>query len=165
MRPLAIGGWVVLLAGCGGEPAGGDSGTASPVTSGTGVLELTFRMNDDYFPQMDAPAVGVFYGAFWRGSEVTSLGPDDGAEDLGSIEVAVVDLQVAGGPTGVLFTSPPLPVEEVVVLGFLDVDGNADTANPDPDDKDPVTLPNDNDFDVVGDASTVVEVYFGLLNP
>ena len=41
---------------------------------------------------------------------------------------------------------------------FLDVDGNG-AATHDPDDKDPVTLPNDNDFDVVGDAETVVEVY------
>lgn len=165
MRGSMVAWLLVGTIACGkGEPVDSTPvGTADP-TSGFGTLALTFRMNDDYFGQMDAEAIGTFYGAFWHGADVTSLGPNDGAVDLGSIEVPNVDLRVAGGPTAVMFTSGPLPVEEIVVLGFLDVDGNG-AATHDPDDKDPVTLPNDNDFDVIGDAETVVEVYFGLLNP
>ena len=162
MRPL-----LALLIACSGSPDK-DSATptgTTPPTSGEGTLALTFRMDADQMTNMQEPAIGTFYGSFWRGSEVSSLGPDDGAEDLGGIEVTGIDLTVGGGPTGVLFVSGPLPAEEVVVLGFLDTDGNADPNDLGPDSKDPVTLPNDNDFDVVGDAETTVEVYFGLLNP
>ncbi len=137
-----------------------DTGTPAP-TEGT--LALTFRIDTDYQAAMDEPAIGTFYGSFWRGSEVTSLGPDDGAEDLGGIEVAL-DL-TAANPTGVLLTSDPLPAEEIVVLGFLDSDANAVLGAPEPDTKDPVTLPNDNDFDVVGGEETTVEVFLGFLNP
>jgi hypothetical protein len=138
--------------------------TAAP-GPGAGTRALTFRIDTDYQAAMDEEAVGVFYGAFWRGSEVTSLGPDDGAQDLGAIRVDPLDLRDGGGPTTVLFTSELLPAEEVVVLGFLDSDGNADPDDPGPDAKDPVTLPNDNDFDVLGGQTTTVEVFFGLLNP
>ncbi|MFT4978473.1 MAG: hypothetical protein ACI8S6_004383, partial [Myxococcota bacterium] len=31
--------------------------------------------------------------------------------------------------------------------------------------KDPVTLPTQNDFDVIGGEETTVEVFFGFLNP
>ena len=155
---------IALLIACGGGDKAAATGTPLPATSGEGTLALTFRIDADQMSLMDEDPVGVFYGSFWRGSEVSSLGPDDGAEDLGGIEVNV-DLRPDGGPTGVLFTSGPLPAEEIVVLGFLDTDGNADPAAPEPDAKDPVTLPNDNDFDVVGDAETTVEVFFGLLNP
>ena len=154
-----------LLLACGGDTA--DDSTTSgttPSTSGFGTLALTFRIDSGQISNMDEPPIGTFYGSFWRGSEVTSLGPEDGAVDLGGIEVADIDL-TSGEATAVLFTSGPLPAEEIIVLGFLDSDANAIAGSPDPDDKDPVTLPNDNDFDVVGDTETTVEVYFGLLNP
>ena len=61
-----------------------------------------------------------------------------------------------------MITISDLPVTEVVVLGFLDSDGNADPANPNPDAKDPVTLPSDNDFDVVEDEDTTARIYFGI---
>jgi hypothetical protein len=65
----------------------------------------------------------------------------------------------------VLFTTGALPVGEVTILGFIDSDGNADPDAPSPDAKDPVTLPSDNEFDVIGGQETTVEVYFGLINP
>ena len=51
-----------LLAACVGNDGGetGDSGT------GVGKLALTFRIDSDYQAAMDEPAVGTFYGAFWR---------------------------------------------------------------------------------------------------
>ena len=152
---------LVLLTACGDgsseDTAGGEA------TATTGTLALTFRIDSDYRDGMDEPAIGDFHGAFWRGSDVTSLGPDAGAEDLGDIFVGGLDL--TGDPSPVMFRSGELPIEEVVVLGFLDSDGNADPDSPDPDSKDPVTLPNDNDFDVIGGVETEVEVFLGFLNP
>jgi hypothetical protein len=113
---------------------------------------------------MDEPAIGPFWGSIWRATEVSGIGPEEGAVDLGDVYVEEIDLTGAI-PTAVLFTTDELPAEEVVVLGFLDSDGNADPGSPDPDSKDPVTLPNDNDFDVIGGETTTVEVYFGFLNP
>ena len=158
----------LLLLGCdpkGDDTAapGGGNDTSADTTATEGTLALTFAIDTDYQAAMDEPAVGTFYGAYWLGEEVTSLGPDDGAVSLGSIEVEV-DLTDAN-PTAVLTTSPALPATEIVILGFLDSDANADADDPGPDDRDPVTLPNDNDFDVVGGAETTVEVFFGLLNP
>ncbi len=152
------------LAACTPDPTSEASPTADTAAAPTeGTLALTFRIDTDYQAAMDEPAIGTFYGSFWHGSEVTSLGPDDDAVDLGGIEVAL-DL-TAENPTGIVFTSGALPAEEIVVLGFLDSDANADPAAPGPDDADPVTLPNDNDFDVIGGTESTVEVFFGFLNP
>jgi len=164
---------LILALGCSGKDAGetaetgetGETGDTGPL--GEGTLALTFSMDPDYIdvmPEGEEP-VGPFWGQFWYSDEVTSAGPEDGAEALGDIYVETVDLRPSGDPTGVLFTSDALPATEICVLGFLDSDGNADTDSPDPDDKDPVTLPGDNRFDVVADSETTVSVYFGLLNP
>lgn len=153
-----------LLVACTPDTATEEDTSPPIITSGEGVLAVTFRINTDYQDLMQEPAVGMFYGSFWYGDDVSAIGPAAGAVDLGGFEV-MVDLTDGGGPTEVLYTSDLLPAEEIVILGFLDSDGNADPVSPNPDDKDPVTLPGDNDFDVVGDAVTTVEVYFGLLNP
>ena len=142
--------------------ATGDTGTV--VTSGVGKLALTFRLDSDYMAVMDEDPVGTFYGSLWRGSEVSGIGPEAGAVDLGGIRVDL-DLLPEGGPTAVLFTSEDLPVEPVVVLGFLDSDDNADPGSPGPDPNAPVTQPGQNEFLVAGDTVTEVEVFFGLLNP
>jgi hypothetical protein len=152
---------LLVMLGCGDkDTAATDSGGGS-ATEGT--LALTFRIDSDYQAQMDEAATGTFYGAYWLADEVTSLGPEEGAVSLGSIEVSL-DL-TADNPSTVLLTSPALPAVEVVILGFLDSDANADPSDPSPDTKDPVTLPTQNDFDVVGGEETTVEVFFGFLNP
>ena len=156
--------------GCAGSKpdtgGAGDGDTAPAPTEGT--LALRFAIDADYAAQLadigEAPR-GTFYGSFWRGDEVTGTGPVDGATDLGAIEVAGIDLSPDGAASEVLFTSGALPVGEVVVLGFLDTDANSTAADRGPDAKDPVTLPSDNDFDVVGDETTEARVFFGLLNP
>ena len=99
------------------------------------------------------------------GDEVSSIGPEEGAEALADLYVENVILPTDGSPTEVLLQLEDLPVTEVVVLGFLDSDGNADPADPSPDSKDPVTLPSDNDFDVIGGEQTEVSIFFGFLNP
>ena len=161
MRALLL----LSLIACADPPA--DSKTPDGDTAGSapgeGTLALSFRIDTDYQTNMEEPAVGTFYGSYWLADEVSGIGPDEGAVDLGSIEVAV-DL-TAANPTAVLLVSPPLPATEVVILGFLDSDGNSTADARRPDAKDPVTLPSDNDFDVVGGEETTAEVFFGLLNP
>jgi len=154
----------LALFACTGTDPAPDTGAAIDTAVGEGTLALSFAIHPDWHDAMDEPAVGTFYGSFWRGDEVTGVGPDDGAEDLGGIVVEGIDL-TSGEPTDVLFVSEALPAIEVVVLGFLDSDENADPNDPDPDDKDPVTLPSDNDFDLVADTELQAEVYFAFLNP
>lgn len=156
---------LALALACKPEPE--DSTPPVDTDPGVGTLALSFAIEPDYIPILAGDGqepVGTFYGSFWRGDEVTGAGPDEGAVDLGSIEVALVDLTPDGGPSAVLFTSEELPAIEVVVLGFLDTDSNGGETH-DPDDGDPVTLPADNDFDVIEGETTAVTVFFGLLNP
>ncbi len=166
---------LALTAGCGakadsgGEASGDDTGGAAgdggaPLT-GVGQLALTFAIDSDYAAVMDEPPNGTFYGSFWRGDEVSGVGPDDGAEDLGGVQIDGLSLPLDGSSTAVVFTSGDLPTGEVVLLGFLDSDANTDPADAGPDPKDPVTLPADNDFDVIDGEVTEVRVFFGLLNP
>jgi hypothetical protein len=151
---------LLFLLACTGDTTSSDS--ALP-TEGT--LALSFLMDDDWIVSMDEEPIGTFYGSFWYGYDVEVTGPVEGAESLGEIEVENVDLRDGGGPTAVLFTSGPLPAEEIVVLGFLDSDNNAVAGDEGPETGDPVTLPADNDFDVVAGAETAVEIYFDFLNP
>lgn len=163
----------VFLAACSG---GGDDGTTSPTTTpptstadtgpvGEGTLAITFAIDPDYVPYMDEEPVGPFWGDVYLSDDVSSIGPDPGATALAAIAVALVDLPRDGTATAVLATTVPLPAVEVAILGFQDSDDNADPGAPDPDDADPVTLPHQNRFQVVADAETTVQVYFGLLNP
>lgn len=154
--------WMLLALACADK--GTDTATDDTDTGSTeGTLALTFALDPDYMALMDEDPVGNFYGALWRDEDVTGAGPDEGAEDLGSIEVDNMNLLPDGGPTGVLFTTGPLS-GTIVVLGFLDSDAN-NAADLSPDDGDPVTLPGDNEFEVVPGAETTVQVYFGLLKP
>ena len=133
--------------------------------SGMGTLSFQFAMDTDYMDAMDEPAEGNFYGSLYLAEDVTGTGPVEGAVSLASVNVENVILPTDGSSTEIMITISDLPVTEVVVLGFLDSDGNADPANPNPDAKDPVTLPSDNDFDVVEDEDTTARIYFAFLNP
>ena len=70
-----------------------------------------------------------------------------------------------GGPTDALTTVADLPAGWVTILGFVDSDANAQETGGDPDSGDPVTLPPQNEFEVLADTETSVTVYFGLLYP
>ena len=154
---------LALLACVGGKDTPVDSSVTDTGPFPEGQLALRFDIDADYRDAMDEPALGHFRGSFWRSDEVEAIGPIEGAEDLGSISVNNIDL--TGDATAVLFTSEPLPPIEVTVLGFLDSDGNMDPDNPDPDKKDPVTLPNENAFHVVSGETVEVTVWFGFLSP
>lgn len=153
------------------DKGGDDTGTPAETGEtgetgepGEGTLAITFAMDADYIAIMDEEPVGRFWGVVWRSEDVTSIGPGEDAVGLADVYVEEVDLRPDGATTAVLAITGPIPAIEVCILGFMDSDANA-TEDPDPDEGDPVTLPGDNRFDVVADAETTVEVYFGLLNP
>jgi hypothetical protein len=162
----------VLLIGCNAHKDNEDTSLQEDTSkiedtegSGMGTLSFQFAMDTDYMDAMDEPAEGNFYGAIYLAEDVGSIGPVDGAESLASLDVENIILPTDGSSTEILITIPDLPATEIFALGFLDSDGNADPENPLPDGKDPVTLPSDNDFDVIEDEDTPVRVYFAFLNP
>ena len=159
--------FVLFVTACSGGAV--DSDTSAPVDTDTGPvtcadatttgsLALSLAMEEDYIPSMDEPPIGTFRASVFRGEDVTAIGPVEGAVALDDIEVANVDLTTGGGPVD-LATALELPVCRVVILGCLDSDAN------DCDQKDAITLPNDNGFQVVVGVSTPVQVFLGLLNP
>lgn len=138
--------------------------TDSGLSADLGKLALRFEIDADWRDEMDEDAVGDFFGSFWNGDEVDNLGPMDGADSIAGCDTPGLDLRE--GATEVLFTSDAFDADaEIVVLGFLDSDGNATPGDEDPDSKDPVTLPHQNRFTVVGGETTEVTVFFGFLNP
>lgn len=129
----------------------------------TGTLRLKFEIDEDWRAEMDEPAVGTFYGAVWLADDVTAIGPNEGAVPLADLEVASVDLSV-DAVSGVLTEVADLPTGWITVLGFLDSDANQGGTF-EPDDRDPVTIPSENEIEVIGGESTEGTVYFGFLNP
>jgi hypothetical protein len=159
--------WLTAALGCGdkSEDSASSADTTDSLEATEGTLALTFAMDADFIDVMDEAPVGRFWGTIYAAEDVTGIGPDDDAVEYGDVYVESVDLSPEGQTTAVLFTTGALPVGEVTILGFIDSDGNADPDAPSPDAKDPVTLPSDNEFDVIGGQETTVEVYFGLINP
>jgi hypothetical protein len=165
---------ILALCACTGKSDGDSGGAGGGEDSGagtggeedgpvTGRLSLSFGIDVDHQDLMEEDAIGPFWGSFYDADDVTGVGPNDGAVALGSIHVEEIDLRE--GPSAVLFTSEDLTAQKIVVLGFLDSDGNATPGDEGPDDKDPVTLPGDNRFTLVGGETAEVQVWFGLLNP
>jgi hypothetical protein len=151
-----------LLAGC---AASTDTDSAVELLT-EGSVAIAFELDADFVDNIEAngeqPA-GRFYGSIYLDSDVTGLGPIEGAEALIDLELEV-DLASAN-PTAELMTSETLPAEIVVILGFLDTDGNAVAGALDPDSGDPVTLVGENKFQVEPGDPTSVTVYFGFLYP
>ena len=138
-----------------------DDDSAEAPTQGT--LAISFRIDEDWAAAMDEPALGPFRATIFRTDEVSGVGPDDGAQELESIFVQEVDLTGSGLSSPTLYVTGELNAGWVTVLGFLDSDSNSVEPHR-PDEGDPVTLPNDNAFEVIGGEETPVEVLFDFLN-
>lgn len=151
---------LLFLLACAGDTTTVDS---NPPTDGT--LVVRFQIDTDWQAEMDEDPVGPFWGSVYDAYDVDNTGPYDGVEPLMSIFVESMDLTEGGGPSELLWTSEPIENERIAILGFLDSDGNADPDDPDPDSKDPVTLPNDNKFFIEYGAETEITVWFKFLNP
>lgn len=154
----------LLAAACGSNDPAKSDDSDTPEGSGTGSLSLRFQMDVVVWENTAEPAVGRFYGSYWNADDVTVVGPNEGAEDLQGIE-ADVDLSASAGPTEVLLQIDGLPVGWVTALGFLDSDTNSEEADRSPDGKDPVTLPHQNEVEVLEDQVVEHIIFFGLLAP
>jgi len=152
-----------LTAACG--PSDDDDSAPAEVPPTHGTLAVSFALDEDYAAEMDEPAIGSFWGSIYDAEQVSGIGPDDDAVELGSIYVELVDLTNPELTSAVLFVTEPLEARWVTILGFLDSDANSLEDDRDPDDGDPVTLPHQNEHLVVAGEEIAAEVFFGFLNP
>lgn len=112
------------------------------VASPTGEFRLTFKASTTVANDRNrkAPLRGNVYGSVFRAADVSIRGPREGAESVASFEFPDVDVR---NPN--MLETYRLPVElpagEYQILGFMDIDGTADVADPDPDAGDPVMIP------------------------
>lgn len=139
-----------------------------PTTGPGSRLVIRFEIDTFLFDQFgeDEEARGPFWGSIWDADDVSALGPDDGASSIAGIQVDDVDLR-DGGPTAYLCASAPVdpPSGFVRMLGFVDIDGNADPDDAGPDKGDPATFPSDNEVEITADAEIPATVVFNLLSP
>jgi hypothetical protein len=89
---------------------------------------------------LTSPLMGNVWGSVYRSTDVTIVGPNEGAEPVASFAFEAVDVREGLSPT--TYDIPELLAGgEYQILGFMDIDGNADPASPDPDEGDPVFIP------------------------
>ncbi|MCA9537692.1 MAG: hypothetical protein KC620_02315 [Myxococcales bacterium] len=111
---------------------------------------------------LEAPLRGPIWGAIYKSSDVAGTGPNEGARPVADFAFEDVDLTDPEALTAFRINTQ-LTAGTYQILGFIDVDGNADPQNPDPDRGDPVTIP-------IGDyelscAEQPVRVEFAILRP
>jgi hypothetical protein len=89
--------------------------------------------------ELKAPLQGTVYGSVYKASDVKITGPLPGTKAVANIRDEGVDVREGASeayPLGV-----DLPAGSYQILGFLDIDGNADPNDPEPDEGDPVMIP------------------------
>lgn len=161
--------------GCGGKGGGAntpDEGATNAIDTGPaedttfrGGLHLKFQMDPDLIDSMDTPAVGWFYGGVYSSEDVDADGPIAGAT---VVEEITVELDMGDGsePTGIAYSAVDIALPSVVISGFLDVNDNAESTSPGPDDGDPITFPHlDNTFTITPNQTALVTVELGVLYP
>jgi hypothetical protein len=108
----------------------------------TGEFVFTFKASTTIANDrnLKAPLIGNIYGSVYRAADVTIRGPNEGTEAVADFRYEGVDVR---NPSTLKAYRLPvqLPAGEYQVLGFMDIDGNADPAAPDPDTGDPVMIP------------------------
>jgi len=129
---------------------------------GEGKLNVTFQASDLVLESelLDAELQGEIWANVFRSDEVLVTGPIEGAEVLDSIHVPLADLR--DGIRSVPIITEDLPGVRVKILGFCDIDGNADPDEPGPDPGDPVTVPF-KEFQVLEGLTAEVTVPFDLV--
>jgi hypothetical protein len=88
---------------------------------------------------LEAPLRGTVVGSVYRSEDVRITGPIEGSSAVASFRFE--DIDVVDGPSRRARIDEELPAGDYQILGFLDIDGNADPAAPDPDTGDPVFIP------------------------
>jgi hypothetical protein len=157
--------WIGLLglalAACGGDADGTDtpadhSGGATP--TGPVTVGLGIDLDADLIPTMAEPAVGVFRGSVFAEDQATSFGPIEGAVSLQDFTTEPLDFGTAGGTLTTTTELGPLDPQILWVLGCFDGDDN------DCDAGDPITVPNENKFQVDA-TTTTLTLTLSLLSP
>jgi hypothetical protein len=106
----------------------------------SGRFEITFLPSTTVRgSDLKAPLRGTVYGSVYRAEDVKITGPIEGAEAVADLRVPDVD--AVDGPSEPYLLDVELEAGAYQILGFLDIDGNADPAAPDPDEGDPVMIP------------------------
>ncbi len=111
------------------------------VEAAQGFFNITFEASSTIRnnPPTDGELVGPVWGSIFRAEDVIITGPLEGTEAVASFRYDELDLR--DGPDGVYRIDTPLQAGDYQILGFMDIDGNADADNPGPDSGDPVMIP------------------------
>lgn len=114
------------------------------VRAPVGRFVLRFRASttvvDD--PNRDGPLAGRVVGSIYKASDVTIVGPKDGATPVASFDLPDVDLGTEDFTSTKTYPiAMDLPAGSYQILGFLDADKNASATDPEPDTFDPVFIP------------------------
>lgn len=105
-----------------------------------GRFEITYQPSTTVRgSELKAPLTGTVYGSVYKASDVKITGPLPGTTAVASIKDEGVDVQ--DGPSKAFPLDTDLPAGTYQILGFLDIDGNADPNDPGPDEGDPVMIP------------------------
>lgn len=157
--------WIGLLglalAACSGDdPTDGPAGHSGSTTTPTGpvTVGLSIDLDPDLIAAMAEPAAGVFRGSVFAEDQATSFGPIEGAVSLQDFTTEPLDFGTAGGTLETTTELGPLDPQILWVLGCFDGDDN------DCDAGDPITVPNENKFQVDA-ATTTLTLTLGLLSP
>jgi hypothetical protein len=108
-----------------------------------------------------APLQGPVWGSIFRSQDVIITGPLPGTSAVASFAFPDVDLRE--GPSPAFRIPTQLPAGDYQILGFMDIDRNAEPSDPDPDSGDPVMIPIGG-FELRC-AETPVTAQFAILRP
>lgn len=148
------------------EFPGSDSDCASlgSEPAAQGYFDVTFDASSTVRNSraLDGELKGNVWGSVFRAEDVSGLGPREGAQAVASFAFEDVDLTDPDALQTYRIDAQ-LTAETYQILGFIDIDGNADPDAPDPDVGDPVTVP-------IGAyplecATQPVKVEFAILRP
>lgn len=156
--------WTLLVCGtlgCSGDKttaSSGETGDTETEPAGPSTLVLSFDLDPGLIEQMSEPAVGLFEGSVFAENDASALGPNDGATPLLDFTSEALDFGTAGGLLAEKATVGPVDPQIVWILGCLDSDANGCDIG------DPITIPNENKFQLTaGEAPYTIKM--SLLNP
>jgi hypothetical protein len=138
-----------------------ESGATGTGETGTFTLDFSVANGVRANPNLMDELVGPVYGEVYLSTDVTLLGPAEGAVPVANVAVEDIDLTAAESKAGA-WTSDPLPPGNYIFLGAFDIDDNAAEFDGGPDTGDPVTLPTQK-FDVVAGEDTPFTIVFDLV--
>ena len=123
-----------------GPPVPQACGTDSPNSTGRFVATFSASSTVSGSQDLKAPLVGNVWGSVFKSSDVTVLGPNDGAVAVADFAFDNVDVRDPSLLRAYEIATD-LPFGDYQILGFMDIDANANPASPGPDTGDPVMIP------------------------